>query len=201
VTDSWRLPPVPAADLTEEQKAAFIAGIKPEHVQHFFPVEQSDVPWPTGLASLLHHPKLAHKWLSFNYTLLYEGLLTHRQRELMVLRVGWRTRSTYEWIQHCRLAPRYDITPEDIVAISEGRYDEFEPLERDLLTATDEMIDGYRISDDTWQRLASQLDGSRLEEVTFTIAAYTALAMVFESLGVQIEPEWLDTPGPRFPEE
>ena len=29
-----------------------------------------------------------------------------RQRELMVLRVAWRTRSRYEWVQHLRLAPR-----------------------------------------------------------------------------------------------
>lgn len=201
MTTEPRLPPVLHEDITEEQKEAFLAGIKPEHASHFFPVKNPDVPWPTGLASLLHHPRLARTWLAFSYTILHEGLLTDRQRELMVLRVGWRTRSTYEWIQHCRLGVRYQITAEDIEAVSQGRYDGFESLEQDLLLATDEILDDYRISEDTWKRLAERLDAARLEEVAFTIGAYTALAMVFESLGVQIEPEWHDTPGPRFPEE
>ena len=201
MSDGWRLPPVEQKDLTPEQEKAFKAGIKPEHVQHFFPAENRKLPWPLGVATLLHHPLLAEKWLSFSHALLYEGLLTERQREVMVLRVGWRTRSEYEWIQHCRLAPRWDITYDELVAISEGRYEGFPEVEQHLLAATDDMLDTYTISDETWARLVSHFGPAELEEVAFVIGAYTALAMVFGAHGAQIEPEWADTPAPAFPEE
>lgn len=201
MTDEWRLPPIQSEDLTEEQKDAFVAGIKPEHVKHFFPVETADMPWPQAPSTLLHHPRLAKRWLAFSYSILHEGVISPRHREIMVLRVGWRTRSAYEWVQHAaRIGPRFGITPDEVEAISQDRYDGFDETERDLLAATDEMLDSYRVSADTWKRLAAQFDAAQLEEILFVIGSYTALAMVFESMAVQNEPEWASKPVPKFPE-
>ena len=92
----------------------------------------------------------------------------------MVLRVAWRTRSRYEWVQHVRLAPRVAITPEEIAAIAEGPgADGWTPLEADLLAATDQLIDGYRVDDDTWKRLAEHLDERQLVELVFVVGTYT----------------------------
>jgi 4-carboxymuconolactone decarboxylase len=202
MTEARRLPPLAAADLTEEQAEAFAVSVSPKAVNQFLPPGPDTRPLPNGLSVLLHHPYLAKKWLPFSYSLLWEGELTHRQREVMVLRVAWRTRSRYEWVQHCVLGTSmFDIALDEIVAISEGRYDGFPALEQDLLTATDETLDNYRIGDDTWKRLASQLDATRLEEVALVIGSYTALAMVFESLGVELDDESDAAPFPRFPEE
>lgn len=201
MTDGWRLPPVEQKDLTPEQEEAFKAALRPEDVPHFFPVRNPEVPWPLGVATMLHNPLLAQRWLIFSKTLTHEALLPERQREVMVLRVGWRTRSEYEWIQHCRLASRWDISHDEIVAISEGRYDGFPAVEQHLLTATDEMLDTYRISDETWARLVPHFGPAELEEIAFVIASYVALAMVFGAHGAQIESEWVDTPAPAFPEE
>lgn len=197
----WRLPPVEQKDLTPEQTEAFKAGLRPEHVGNYFPAEQRTVPWPLGVATMLHNPKLAKRWLEFSHTLMYEGTITPRQREIMVLRVGWRTRSEYEWIQHCRLAYRWEISYDEIVAISEGKYDDFPQLEQDLLAATDDMLDAYKISDETWARLTPEFSPAQLEEIAYVIGSYTGLAMLFGAHGAQIEPEWADTPAPAFPEE
>ena len=50
------------------------------------------------------------------------------------------------------------------------------------------MLDHYRISDDTWTRLAEQLDERQLMEVVFTVGTYTCLAMAFNSFGLQLDP-------------
>src|SRR5690606_15025781 len=49
---------------------------------------------------LAHHPKLLRRWSDFGGTLLAGGLLPPRDRELLILRTGWRCRSAYEWGQH-----------------------------------------------------------------------------------------------------
>jgi len=64
--------------------------------------------------------------------------------------------------------------------------------EADLLAATDQLIDHYRIDDDTWARLAEHLDERQLVEAMFVVGTYTCLAMAFNSFGLQIDPE-LDT--------
>jgi alkylhydroperoxidase family enzyme len=63
------------------------------------------------------------------------------------------------------------------------------PLEADLLAATDQLIDRYRIDDDTWSRLAKQLDEAQLVELVFVVGTYTGLAMAFNSFGLQLDPE------------
>jgi alkylhydroperoxidase family enzyme len=139
---------------------------------------------------MMHHPALAGPFLVYNNVLLQRPSLTPRQRELMVLRVAWRTRSRYEWVQHLRLAPRVAITPDEIAAVAVGPgADGWTPLEADLLAATDQLIDGYRVDDDTWKRLAEQLDERRLVELVFTVGTYTALAMAFKSFGLELDPD------------
>ena len=63
------------------------------------------------------------------------------------------------------------------------------PLEADLLAATDQLIDDYRVDDDTWARLAEHLDERQLVELVFVVGTYTALAMAFNSFGLQLDPE------------
>ena len=56
--------------------------------------------------------------------------------------------------------------------------------DRDVLAATDQLIDGYRIDDETWQRLATQLDERQLVEAVFVVGTYTCLAMAFNTFGL-----------------
>ncbi|MBV8950555.1 MAG: carboxymuconolactone decarboxylase family protein, partial [Actinobacteria bacterium] len=145
-------------------------------------------PLPSAIATFMHHPRLTGPFLTYNNVLLRDPALEPRHRELMVLRVAWRTRSRYEWVQHIRLAERYAITPEDIDAIARGTTaTRWTPLETDLVAATDQLLDRYRIDDATWKRLAEQLDERQLVEVPFVVGTYTCVAMAFESFGVQLE--------------
>jgi alkylhydroperoxidase family enzyme len=108
----------------------------------------------------------------------------------MILRVAWRTRAPYEWAQHVRMARSCGITAEEIGAIASGaEAGTWSPLEAHLLGATDQLLDQYRIDDDTWARLAEHLDERRLMEVTFVVGTYACLAMAFNSFGLELDPE------------
>ena len=74
------------------------------------------------------------------------------------------------------------------------------PLEADLLAATDQLIDRYRIDDDTWARLAEQLDERQLVELVFVVGTYTGLAMAFNSFGLQLDPELQEIATTSLPE-
>ena len=77
---------------------------------------------------------------------------------------------------------------EEVQAIAAGT-GTWTPLEADLLAATDQLIDRYRVDDDTWERLAQQLDDRQLVELVFVVGTYTGLAMAFNSFGLQLDPE------------
>ena len=176
-----RLEPVPPEQWNEETIEALQQAF-PEAVIARFKNEGA----PTAITTMLHHPALAGSWLAYNNVLLWSPALDHRLRELMVLRVAHRTHAPYEWDQHVKLAERYGVTAADVDAVKVGStHDGWSPLERDLLAATDQLIDDYRIDDDTWRRLAEQLDGRQLVETVFVVGTYTCLAMAFNSFALE----------------
>lgn len=182
-----RLAPLPREQWDDEVRAAFAAGATPKIAERYF---NGETPVPTVLGTLAQHPRLARAWLDFNAVLLRTPTLAARLRELVVLRVAWRTRSAYEWAQHVRLGARYDITDEDVTAVGAGPEDpRWSALERDVLAATDQMLDRYRVDDATWTRLAAALDAQQLVELTFVVGSYTCLAMALNSFGLQLDPD------------
>ncbi len=50
--------------------------------------------------TLATHPKLLKRWLVFGNHILYKSTLPPRERELLILRIGWLCRAEYEWGQH-----------------------------------------------------------------------------------------------------
>jgi 4-carboxymuconolactone decarboxylase len=133
--------------------------------------------------------------------LLEKPALTPRLRELMVLRVAWRTRSPYEWVQHARIAVDVGVTPDEIHAVTRGAGEAaWSPLEADLLAATDQLMDDARIEDATWARLAQQLDERQLVELVFVVGTYTCLAMAFNSFGLELDPGLEAPAGVPLPE-
>ena len=78
-----------------------------------------DAPPLPGILGLLgHHPRLAANWLALSGGLLDDPVLDPRDRELLILRVGWRTQCRYEWVQHVRMAADAGITPAEVEAVS-----------------------------------------------------------------------------------
>ncbi len=197
-----RLAPLLPEEWDDEVRVALRAGFPKDVTDRFFSAGPDAMRVPNALATMVRHPAVAGPWLSFNGVLLRDPALEPRWRELMVLRVAWRTRSNYEWVQHVRLANRCGITPEEIDAIARGAdAGVWSPLEASLLEATDQLLDHFRIDDDTWARLAAELDERQLVEMLFVVGTYTSLAMIFNSLGLQLDPELDGVDAPPLPKD
>ncbi len=163
------------------------------------------IPVPNVLGTLMHHPALAGPFLAYNDVLLRAPALDPRLRELMILRVAWRTGSPYEWAQHVRLADRVGITPDEIEAVADGAdAARWSPLEADLLAATDELHRRlpHRRRDVASTRRRSSTK-RQLVELVFVVGTYTGLAMAFNSFGLELDadlPAAATTSRPDFEE-
>ena len=149
-------------------------------------------------ATLAHHPKLLKRWSAFGGTLLFGGRLPGRDRELLILRTAWLCKAAYEWGQHVLIAGAAGVTDAEIERIpAEEISADWGPLDQALLRAADELHQGARISDATWEVLAGAYDHQQLIEVCMVVGQYHMVAFTLNSLGVELEQE----PGlARFPE-
>jgi 4-carboxymuconolactone decarboxylase len=139
--------------------------------------------------TLARHPKLLRRWAEFGGTLLAGGLLPSRDRELLILRTGWRCRSPYEWGQHVLIGLASGLQQDEIDRIPAGPdAPGWSADDAALLRAADELHDEHRISDDTWAVLASRLDERQLIEVCMLVGQYHLVAFTLNSLGVEPEP-------------
>lgn len=158
-------------------------------------------PLPNVLGLLGHHPELGGAWLAYNGALLDNPTLDPRLRELMILRVSWRTRATYEWAQHVVAARALGITDDEIAAIGlDADAGNWTPLESSLLAAVDQLIDHHRVDDSTWALLADSLESRQLLEALFVVGTYVCLAMVFNSVALPPDPSTDLTAIPELPE-
>jgi alkylhydroperoxidase family enzyme len=143
--------------------------------------------------TLARHPKLFKRWSAFGGVLLYGGTLPARERELLVLRAGYRCRAPYEWGQHVEIGLACGLSEEEIARIADGPEAEgWSDGDADLLRATDELHDDNRISDPTWAALAARWDEQQLIEICMVVGQYHLVAFTLNSLGV--EPETADFP-------
>jgi alkylhydroperoxidase family enzyme len=139
--------------------------------------------------TLANHPKLMKRWLVFGNHVLGRSTLPPRERELVILRIGWLCRSAYEWGQHVGMALGSGLSQAEIDRIPSGADAAgWSELERALLRATDELHADAFISNATWAVLAAHLDTQQLMDLIFTVGQYNLVSMALNSLGVQPEP-------------
>lgn len=139
-------------------------------------------------ATLAHHPALLRRWLVFASHVLAKSTLTARDRELLILRTGWRCNSQYEFSQHAVIARRSAIGDAEIEATKVG-IDEHPWSEHDaaLLRAADELHDDACISDGTWATLRASYSAEQLLDTIFAVGNYHVVSMMLNSCGVQLD--------------
>jgi alkylhydroperoxidase family enzyme len=139
--------------------------------------------------TLARHPRLLKRWGAFSGTLLYRGELTPREREILVLRVGWLCRSTYEWGQHVPIGRAAGLTDEEIRQLADGPdAGSFTDLERFLIAAADDLHRDCRIGDRAWDALAAHYDDKQLIEICMVVGQYHLVAFTLNSLGTPLDP-------------
>jgi 4-carboxymuconolactone decarboxylase len=166
-----RLPPLPADQWDETTRQALSA------------MRGADT--NNALSTLAHHPALAKAFLRFNVHLLMSSTLPPRIRELAILRVAHRRDCAYEWSHHVSMAKDEGMTDDQIAAVKRGEGED--AFDRAVLTGVDELDDKSQLSDETWAALGERLDDQQRMDFVFTVGCYTALAMAFNTFGVELE--------------
>ena len=139
--------------------------------------------------TLANHPALAKRWLVFGNHVLAKSTLPAREREIVILRIGWLCRSGYEWGQHVVIGKASGLSDEEITRITKGPdAPGWSALERALLRATDELHADAFVSDATWAALSQHLGTQQLMDLVFTVGQYNLVSMALNTFGVQPEP-------------
>ena len=142
------------------------------------------------------HPKLLKRFNLLGGFLLNKGLLPEREREIVILRIGWNARARYEFGQHTLIGRRCGLTDAEIVALTLPADDhDWSDDDRALIALADELADDDCVGDATWQRLANRWDDAELVELLVLAGFYRMVSGFLNSAGVQ-----LDDGVPGFPE-
>ena len=138
--------------------------------------------------TLARHPQLLKRWLVFGNHVLAKSTLPARERELVILRMGWLCRAEYEWGHHVAIGKKVGLNADDIERAAKGPdASGLDPFESALLRAVDELHANTFISDSTWRALSERYTTEQLMDLLFTAGQYKLVSMVLNSLGVQLE--------------
>ena len=139
--------------------------------------------------TLAAHPKLLKRWTVFANHVLFKSSLPARERELLILRIGWLCKSEYEWGQHVRIGERSGLSEEEIRRITEGpEAPGWDPADAALLRAVDELHRDAFVGEATWRDLSSRFDTSQLMDIVFTVGQYNLVSMALNTFGVKRDP-------------
>ncbi len=138
--------------------------------------------------TLAHHPTLSAAWLTFAQYVLSDNTLPPRDRELLILRIGYLCGAEYEWGQHSRIARQVGLSDDEIVRVTRGPdAPEWSDFDRTLLRAVDELHGDAYISDDTWTELDARYDTKQLMDVVFTVGEYNLVSMALKTFRVPLD--------------
>jgi alkylhydroperoxidase family enzyme len=138
--------------------------------------------------TLVRHPKLLKRWLVFANHIFEKSTIPPREREMLILRIGWLCRAGYEWGQHVRIGRDRGLSDDEIRRIAAGPdAPGWNAFDAALLRAVDELHQDAFISDATWQALAERYSEEQLLDVVFTVGQYQLVSMALNTLGVQLE--------------
>ena len=134
-------------------------------------------------------PKALTAFLGWgNYVLSRRNALPAREREIVILRIGYLCRSGYEFAQHRRIGLEAGLTAEEITAIKTGaQAASWSAPDQALLRAADELHADQFITPATWEALSAHFDEKQRMDLVFTAAQYTQVSMILNTFGVQLE--------------
>jgi alkylhydroperoxidase family enzyme len=137
---------------------------------------------------LLRNPGLAKALQGMLVALLFRGGLDARLRELAILRIGWVTRSEYEWTQHWRVSKQLGLPDDALLAVRDWRASTvLTDADRAVLAATDETLESGSISAATWAALEKHLSPEHRIELVAAIGNWRMFSSLLRSLEIPLE--------------
>jgi alkylhydroperoxidase family enzyme len=135
--------------------------------------------------------------MNFAGMFLNKGLLPDREREVVILRVGWNCQSVYEFGQHTLIGQRVGLSLKEIDALTKDvSQHDWNNRDRLLIEMSDELCSDDCVSAPTWDELSTQWNEAELVELVMVAGMYRLVSGFLNTMGVELD---ADTPG--WPEQ
>ncbi|PCJ34350.1 MAG: carboxymuconolactone decarboxylase [Cellvibrionales bacterium] len=178
-----RIPPVEPEDWTEEQLEALGMDIKALQASIGSPDKIFNI-----IKTLIRYPALFKAWLGFANHVLFNSSLEPRDREIVILRIGWLCQSGYEFGQHIVIGRDAGLNDGEIKAIAVGAdAHNWSEAEQVLIKATDELHADAFISDASFAELQKHFDEQQILDIVFAVGQYNMVSMALNTTGVQLD--------------
>jgi alkylhydroperoxidase family enzyme len=135
----------------------------------------------------LRHFTVLPSWIRFGCE------LNPRLRELVIIQVGYLTRSRYEYAHHLQSGLSVGVTEADIhdlIAFDAGLPHGLGELEALALEATRQITLDREATPETFQALEAHLGRARAVDLVLAASCYNAVVRILGTLQVDVEPEW-----------
>lgn len=113
--------------------------------------------------------------------------LSAKDREFVIVRVGFLSNSEYELMQHKGLAMSKGWTEEDIKAISDNDINYFDDRMSVILQFVNECVEKVKVSDEVFAKIKNYLTDSEIAELTLLIGHYMMTARFLETLEIDLD--------------
>lgn len=143
--------------------------------------------------TIAHHPKLLKRFMNFAGLFLNKGLLPAREREVVILRVGWNCQSVYEFGQHTIIGQRVGLSMAEVEALTQdASQHQWSNRDLALIAMSDELCADNCVSEATWKLLTSNWKQDELIELVMVAGTYQLVSGFLNTMGVELD---ADTPG------
>lgn len=144
-------------------------------------------------STMAHHPWLLKKFLALGDQFLNRGVVPDREREIVILRVGWNCQSVYEFGQHTMIGGDAGLVEAEIHGLAGNTHD-WSDADQLLIDLADQICDDDCVTDATYASLTEHWDEAQLVELVLVAGYYRMVSGFLNTFGVQ-----LDEGVPGFP--
>jgi 4-carboxymuconolactone decarboxylase len=166
-----RMPPIPAAQMTEAQRKA---------VAEFVAARHADISGP--FVPLLRSPEVMTRARAMGDYLRFTSVLPPRLSEFVILVTARHWTQQYEWSIHHPIAIQAGLSPEIAKAVAGGRRpDRMADDEAIVYDLCVELQKNQRVSDATYARARAKFGEQGVIDTVGIVGYYTMMAMVLNT--------------------
>jgi alkylhydroperoxidase family enzyme len=160
---------------------------------------KTDPPTLNIFRTIDHNHDLFKAFLALGTHLLGGDTLPPREREIVILRTGWRCGSEYEFGQHTVIGRDAGLTDDEIARLADAGGGQWGAEDHALVEMVDELCSDNVVSDATWRALSARWTEPQLLELVVLTGYYRLVSGLLNSAGVALEartPGWPEGSNP-----
>ena len=171
-----RVAPLPESEWTAEQRAL---------VTKYAPDGVAD----NALRTLIRVPGLADRVYPLLTYIANDSTLSPHHRTMLILRTAWLTQSANLWATYASQAAAAGLSDEEVLRVAQGQGEGLSEFEDVLVGLADQLFRDSAVTDQTWERLSEEYSLENMLDAVVTVNEITTQAILFNSLGIQPDPD------------